>query len=143
MKTFAAVICLLAATTVVRSMDQDEIIAKYLEYLMPDIQPCVDEFHIEGDEITRVQHGTSTTDSKQLGCMKACVMKRMKILIGPDFHLEPINKMIETIHAGNDDDVKLVKKIAGDCADQIKGESDECEVGTKYTDCYIEKLFSD
>ncbi|XP_076755238.1 uncharacterized protein LOC143426015 [Xylocopa sonorina] len=143
MKTFAAVISLLAATTVVRGMDQDEIIAKYLEYLMPDIQPCVDEFHIDGDEIARVQHGTSTVDVKQLGCMKACVMKRMQILTGTDLHLEPIHKMIEVIHAGNEDDVKLVKKLAGDCAEQIKGEADECEIGTKYTDCYIEKLFSD
>lgn len=37
--------------TAVRGIDQDTIVAKYMEYLMPDIMPCADELHVsnEGD----------------------------------------------------------------------------------------------
>lgn len=30
--------------------------------------------------------------------------------------MEPVYKMIETVHAGNDDDIKLVKDIANECS---------------------------
>lgn len=30
--------------------------------------------------------------------------------------MDPVYKMIETVHAGNDDDVKFVKDIANECS---------------------------
>lgn len=142
MKTVLAVACFLAAASVVRGIDQDEIIGKYMEYLQPDLKPCADEFHFSEDQISNIQTAGSS-NLKQMGCLKACVMKRMSILTdGNVFHLEPIYKMIDTVHAGNDADIQFVKKIAVDCHDEIKGEADECNIGDKYTDCYIEKLFN-
>ncbi|XP_076238306.1 uncharacterized protein LOC143181663 [Calliopsis andreniformis] len=140
MKTILSVVCLLAATTVVRGMDQDAVIAKYMEYLMPDVQPCADELKITEQDVTNIQSITSST--AKLGCLKACVMKRMSILTGMDFHLEPIYKMIEVVHAGNAEDIAFVRNIASDCTSEIQGVTDECVLGDKYTDCYIEKLFN-
>lgn len=66
----------------------------------------------------------------------------MNVLIGLDFHPEPLHKMIEVVHAGNDAEIESVKKIASDCVGALEGETDECNIGNKYTDCYIEKLFN-
>ncbi|XP_017765624.1 PREDICTED: uncharacterized protein LOC108554761 [Eufriesea mexicana] len=142
MKTLLAATCLLAAATLVRGIDQDNIMAKYMEYLMPDIKPCADEMHVTEEQATYIQQPKTETDMRQMGCMKACVMKRIQILTGTDLHLEPIYKMIEVVHAGNDDDIKLVKSIATECQETIKGETDECNIGNKYTDCYVQKLFT-
>ncbi|XP_043251534.1 uncharacterized protein LOC122396869 [Colletes gigas] len=141
MKAILVVTCLLAAATVVHSIDQDTIIPKYMEYLMPDVKPCADELHITEEQASNVQQARDGVDLRQMGCLKACVMKRMSILTGLDFHVEPIYKMIETVHAGNDEDIKLVKNIATECVGSIKGETDECVMGNKYTDCYIQNLF--
>ncbi|XP_017795524.1 PREDICTED: uncharacterized protein LOC108576958 [Habropoda laboriosa] len=143
MKNFAIVTCLLAATTVVRGIDQDNVIAKYMEYLMPEVKPCADEFHITEEAATNIQRADSGADMRQMGCLKACVMKRMGILTGLDFHMEPILKMIDVVHADNPADKDMVIKIANDCTAEIKGETDECNIGNKYTDCYVEKLFND
>lgn len=35
---------------------------------------------------------------------------------GTDFNMEPVYKMIEIVHAGNDEDIKLVKNIANECS---------------------------
>ncbi|XP_015436406.1 PREDICTED: uncharacterized protein LOC107191804 [Dufourea novaeangliae] len=142
MKTILAMTCLLAAATAVRGLDQDSIIPKYMEYLMPDMKPCAEEFHVTEEQVTAIQKGGGGMDMKQLGCMKACVMKRFGVIQGTDFHLEPINKMIETVHADKPEDIVIVKKIATDCLDDIKGETDECNIGNLYTDCYIKKLFA-
>ncbi|CAK9827760.1 hypothetical protein ANTRET_LOCUS5417 [Anthophora retusa] len=142
MKNFAVVVCLMAITTVVRGMDQDTIIGKYMEYLMPDVQPCSEELHISSDVASNIQRQEVGETMKQLGCLKACVMKRMQILTGLDFHLEPIFKMIDVVHADNAEDVQLVRQIAEECVEKIKGETEECEIGNKYTECYVQKLFT-
>ncbi|KAK1134675.1 hypothetical protein K0M31_007455 [Melipona bicolor] len=143
MKTILAVACLLAAATVVRGMDQDAVIGKYMEYLMPDIKPCADQFNIAQETATNIQQAAAAADLKQMGCMKACVMKRMNALQdGNTFNVEPIYKMIEVVHAGSDEDIKFVKTIASECGESLKGETDECNIGTKYTDCYIQKMFT-
>lgn len=37
--------------TLVRGIDQDTVMGKYMEYLMPDIKPCADEMHVsEGED---------------------------------------------------------------------------------------------
>ncbi|XP_043521453.1 uncharacterized protein LOC122534664 [Frieseomelitta varia] len=142
MKTIFAVTCLLAAVTVVRGMDQDAVIGKYMEYLMPDIKPCADQFNIAEETASNIQQAAAAADMRQMGCLKACVMKRMNVLQGTTFNVEPIYKMIEVIHAGNDEDIKLVKGIAVECGDNLKGETDECNIGNKYTDCYVQKMFT-
>ncbi|XP_017882663.1 uncharacterized protein LOC108626480 [Ceratina calcarata] len=143
MKTTAFVTCLLIAVTVVRGFDEDTIVSEYLEYLMPDIRPCADEFKMSEEAATNVQYHKDVAATRTLGCVKACVMKRMKVLgSGTDFNLEPIYKMIDVVHANNPDDHKLVMTIAQECAESIKGEPDECVIGNKYTDCYVEKLFN-
>ena len=142
MKILLAVTCLLAAVTIVRGMDQEVLIAKYMEYLTPDLTPCAEQFQITQEQATNIQQANNGVDVRQMGCLKACVMKRMSILTGTDFHLEPIYTMIEKVHEGNPDDIKTVREIAAACTENIKGESDECNIGNKYTDCYIEKLFS-
>ena len=142
MKILLAVTCLLAAATIVRGMDQDALIAKYMEYLTPDLTPCAEEFHITQEQATNIQQANTGVDARSMGCLKACVMKRMSILIGTDFHLEPIYTMIEKVHADNPEEIQSVRQIASSCTEGIKGESDECNIGNKYTDCYIEKLFS-
>ncbi|XP_053997017.1 uncharacterized protein LOC128886311 isoform X3 [Hylaeus anthracinus] len=141
MKIIVAVACVLATATVVRGIDQD-IIPKYMEYLMPDVKPCADELHITEEQATNVQSPHGEADLKVMGCLKACVMKRMNVLTGLDFHVEPILKMIETVHAGNDAEIDMVKNIAKECVGTLSGETDECNIGNKYTDCYIEKIFS-
>ncbi|XP_003700073.1 general odorant-binding protein 28a-like [Megachile rotundata] len=143
MKFLVAATCLLAAMTVVRGMDQDAIMAKYMEYLMPDVQPCAQEFHLTEDEANNIQAASQTVDLQKLGCMKACVMRRVGMLTGSnEYHLEPVYKMIDVIHAGNDAEIQSVKKIADDCLGDATGESDECIAANKYTDCYIKKLFN-
>ncbi|PBC33988.1 odorant binding protein [Apis cerana cerana] len=67
--------------TAVRGIDQDTIVAKYMEYLMPDIMPCADELHISEDIATNIQAAKNGADMKQLGCLKACVMKRIDMVI--------------------------------------------------------------
>ena len=143
MKIHLAVTCLLAAVTIVRGMDQEVLIAKYMEYLTPDLTPCAEEFHVTQEQATNVQQANNGVDARVMGCLKACVMKRMSILTGTDFHLEPIYTMIDKVHEGNADDIKTVREIASACTEDIKGESDECNIGNKYTDCYIGKLFSE
>ncbi|XP_034184257.1 odorant binding protein 2 [Osmia lignaria lignaria] len=143
MKFIVAVTCLLAATTAVRGLDQDAVIAKYMEYLMPNVQPCADEFHMTEDQAKNIQQAADGMDLKQLGCLKGCVMKRMGMLTGNnEFHLEPVYTMIESVHAGNDAEIQDVKKIAEECITSIQGEPDECNIGTIYSDCYIQKLFN-
>ncbi|XP_060814820.1 uncharacterized protein LOC132906547 [Bombus pascuorum] len=142
MKTLVTLTCLLAAMTIVRGMDQDAVIGKYMEYLMPDIKPCADELNIAEDTATNIQQPKADADIRKMGCLKVCVMKRMNVLKGFDFNMDPVYKMIETVHAGNDDDIKLVKNIANECSAGTKGETDECNIGNKYVDCYIEKLFN-
>ncbi|KOC60247.1 hypothetical protein WH47_09021 [Habropoda laboriosa] len=95
--------------------DQDNVIAKYMEYLMPEVKPCADEFHITEEAATNIQRADSGADMRQMGCLKACVMKRMGILTGLDFHMEPILKMIDVVHADNPADKDMVIKIANDC----------------------------
>ncbi|XP_031841006.1 uncharacterized protein LOC116430673 [Nomia melanderi] len=142
MKIIIAVACLLAIASSARGLDQDAVIAKYMEYLMPDVKPCADEFHMTEEQASNIQTAAATMDLRQMGCMKACVMKRMNILTGLDFHLEPIYKMIDTVHTGNDGEIADVRNIAESCVAEINGETDECNIGNKYTDCYIAKLFS-
>ncbi|CAK9806770.1 hypothetical protein ANTPLA_LOCUS5019 [Anthophora plagiata] len=117
MKNFAVVVCLMAVTTVVRGMDQDAVIAKYMEYLMPDVQPCSEELHISADVASNIQRHDVGDNMRQLGCLKACVMKRIQILTGSDFHLEPIYKMIDVVHADNTEDIQLVRQIANQCVE--------------------------
>ncbi|XP_043789747.1 uncharacterized protein LOC122713395 [Apis laboriosa] len=143
MNTLVTVTCLLAAVTAVRGIDQDTIVAKYMEYLMPDIMPCADELHVSNEDIvTNIQAAKNGADMKQLGCLKACVMKRIGMLKGTELNVEPVYKMIDVVHAGNADDIQLVRGIANECIENAKGETDECNIGNKYTDCYIEKLFT-
>ncbi|XP_033327932.1 general odorant-binding protein 28a [Megalopta genalis] len=139
MKSVVAVAILLAAVASVRGIDQDTVIPKYMEYLMPDVQPCADEFKLTQEQFTNIQRA-GEVDQRQMGCLKACVMKRIGILTGTDFHIEPIYKMISVVHAGNDQDIKDVTAIADACVADIKGETDECVIGNKYTDCYVAKI---
>nr|WNA08365.1 odorant binding protein 8 [Megachile saussurei] len=143
MKFLVAVTCLLATMTIVRGMDQETIMGKYMEYLMPDVQPCADKFHLSEDETNNIQVASQSMDQTKLGCLKACVMRRIGMLTGDnEFHLEPVYKMIEVVHAGDDAEIQSVKKIADDCLASATGDSDECVVGNNYTDCYVKKLFT-
>ncbi|XP_076282974.1 uncharacterized protein LOC143210210 [Lasioglossum baleicum] len=142
MKIVIAISCLLAAVVpAYSSLDPDVVIAKYLDYLMPNVQPCVGEFKLSEDQLENMKK-LGDMDTKELGCLKSCVMKRLGILTGLDFHIEPIYKMIDAIHKGNQAEITEVTGIAESCLPIINGLDDECAIGNAYTDCCIDKLFN-
>ncbi|XP_076659366.1 odorant binding protein 2 [Halictus rubicundus] len=141
MKSVIVVACLLAAVIPVRSIDSDAIIGKYLEYLMPYVQPCLQQLQLSEVQITKVQQ-QGKVDLRQMGCLKACVMKRLGILVDSQMLLEPMYQIIETLHAGNEADIKEVRGIADTCTAEVKGETDECNIGNKFLDCCFMQLFN-
>lgn len=139
MNTLAVFACLLAAT--VAKPFEENVVALYMEHLSPYMKPCADEQKLSDEEYQNIQQVGPNVDVTKLACFRSCVMKQMGALQDNKIVIEPINAMIEQIHSGKDDEIAAVRKIAVDCSEEVASETDDCQIGMKYADCYIHKMF--
>ncbi|KAG7197357.1 hypothetical protein KM043_018464 [Ampulex compressa] len=137
MKVLLLVVCALLATVTVNA---DEGIEGYIKYLKEHLKACASEHGLTEDDLRKIADRSGDIDEKTASCVKACVMRQMDGLDGANVKLSSVYAMIEKVHEGDADEIARVKNLAKDCADEVNGITDTCELATKYTDCYIRKL---
>ncbi|XP_017765648.1 PREDICTED: uncharacterized protein LOC108554787 [Eufriesea mexicana] len=109
------------------------------EVLKPFVESCVEEQNISPSDMENFEnHDIEGEERKKLGCLKACVMKRMNTLVDGKPVPENMQEFLDTAMAKTPEKIPDAMEKAYRCAEEVKDIADECELAFDITRCLAE-----
>ncbi|XP_014208127.1 uncharacterized protein LOC106639173 [Copidosoma floridanum] len=129
MKRAFATLLVFVYLSVAKSMDL---------HFMDEMLECGHEMGMDTEQIRNV---LLTKDDEKLGCLNACVLKKLGVMIDGKLHEENLYEVLEK-HKDTIYNFDEVKEAVEDCYDEVDEAEDlpECQLARKFSICMDEHL---
>ncbi|XP_053972459.1 uncharacterized protein LOC128873142 [Hylaeus volcanicus] len=135
MNSLFVISCILLAASMVRA----DIVDAYLEKYREQFVTCAKENGLTEQNPRDAFDNDAKAGLEGASCLRACTLKAMGALKDSKLDLVPAIQFIETIFPEDPQMVQGSKKVLEECAEKVKGTSDECKMAYSFIECFLDK----